>query len=154
MTANFHIKTSTSPANFSRPSVPLSVYRELVQELEDTQAQTEFLVTENQKLFQQNQQLRQEIETLIRYAQHLQEVIASQNPSSLRYPVSPPKPKPSATNEYTNRVIEIENRDRYLSRSSNDGTINGWVLAIALILIVVTSCLGAFLIVNSRLNSR
>lgn len=153
MTANFPIKTSTSPANFSRPSVPLSVYRELVKELEDTQAQKKFVEIENQKLFQQNQQLRQEIETVIRYTQHLQEIIASQNSSSVRYTTSPPKPK-AAPNEYTDRVIEIENRNRYSSRSDNDGTLNGWVLAIAIILIVVTSCLGAFVIVNSRLHNR
>jgi regulator of replication initiation timing len=155
MTANFQIKNSTSSANFSRPSVPLSVYRELVKELETTQAQTESLVIENQQLFQQNQQLRQEIETVIRYAQHLQEVIASQNTISVNPPVSPPQAKPSASNKYKERVIEIESdRSRYVSPSSNDSTINGWVLAIALILIVVTSCLGAFLIVNSRLHNR
>ena len=43
-----------------RPSVPLSVYRELVKELQATQARVEFLEAQNQQLVKSNRQLRQD----------------------------------------------------------------------------------------------
>ena len=161
MTANFRSETPTS-SNFSRPSVPLSVYRELVQELQATQARIEALEAQNQTIVKQNQQLRQEIEQVLRYAQNLQEVIAEREARIAAYSARevkgtqapPPKPKPPASVRDQKQVIEVESdRDRYLSPSKSDGRINGWVLAIALMLIVVTSSLGAFLIVSSRLSN-
>ena len=49
-----------------RPSVPLSVYRELVKELQATQARAESLEAQNQQLVKSNRQLRQEIEGVVR----------------------------------------------------------------------------------------
>ena len=43
-----------------RPSVPLSVYRELVKELQATQARVAFLEAQNQQLVKSNRQLRQD----------------------------------------------------------------------------------------------
>ena len=49
------------PQSFTgRPSVPLSVYRELVKELQATQARVEFLEAQNQQLVKSNRQLRQD----------------------------------------------------------------------------------------------
>ncbi|WP_287661793.1 hypothetical protein [Microcystis sp. M049S2] len=49
------------PQGFTgRPSVPLSVYRELVKELQATQARVEFLEAQNQQLVKSNRQLRQD----------------------------------------------------------------------------------------------
>jgi hypothetical protein len=142
-------KNLSSSSNFYAPSVPLSVYRELVEELQATQARVGTLDAQNRELVKQNQQLRQEIERVIRYAQHLQEVIAAQDA-----PTPSPLPKPPAAGDDKQQIIEVESdRSRYASQSNSDGGINGWVLAIALIIIVVTSCLGAFLIVHSRLGS-
>ncbi|MCZ8045176.1 MULTISPECIES: hypothetical protein [unclassified Microcystis] len=42
------------------PSVPLSVDRELVKELQATQARVEFLEAQNQQLVKSNRQLRQD----------------------------------------------------------------------------------------------
>jgi hypothetical protein len=168
MTANFDIEASTS-ANFSRPSIPLFVYRELVEELQNTQARLETLEAQKKLLVRENQQFQQEIEQLMGCVQQLQAVIAtrdaqttggreqeSTSPSvdgwvvpATRYslPVSgenPPNKK---------LIIEIES-DRPISQSKGDGKINGWVLAIALMAIVITSCLGAFLIVSWQLKSK
>lgn len=141
MTANFEIETPT-PSNFSRPSVPLSLYRELVEDLESAQVQSESLTAQNRDLVKENQQLRQELERAICYVQQMQAAIEN----------AQPQPKPTVAIDEKKQIIEIES-DRYASQSKSDGGINGWVLAIALLLIIVTSCLGAFLIVNSRLGS-
>jgi FtsZ-binding cell division protein ZapB len=65
-----------------RPSVPISVYRELATELEETKFRLESIHQENQVLSQQNQQLREEIEQVIQSHLHLEEVISSLPPVS------------------------------------------------------------------------
>jgi hypothetical protein len=143
MTANFEVETPT-PSNFSPPSVPLSLYRELVEDLELAQARIEFLTAQNKDFVKENQQLRQELERAICYVQQMQAAI-----ENAKVPSRPP-----VLIDEKKQIIEIESdRDRYAPQSKSDGAINGWVLAIALLLIIVTSCLGAFLIVSSRLGN-
>lgn len=60
----------TSSAGYS-PAVPISVYREVVAELQAAKTAMEAIKTENQKLAQQNQQLRQEIEKTVQAALQL-----------------------------------------------------------------------------------
>jgi hypothetical protein len=140
MTVNSQVKIATS-SSYSRPSVPLSMYRELAQELETARNRIEVLEAHSKQVVKENQQL-------ILYVQQLQNAIASQERGSFQ-------PKPTVVDDRKKQVIEIvSDRDRYTpaSSSKNDGSINGWVLAIALMLIVITSCLGAFLIVSSRMS--
>lgn len=137
MTVNSQVKIPAS-SSYSRPSVPLSMYRELAQELETARNRIEVLEAHSQQVVKENQQL-------ILYVQKLQNAIASHSS----------QPKPTVVDDRKKQVIEIvSDRDRYTpaSSSKNDGSINGWVLAIALMLIVITSCLGAFLIVSSRMS--
>ncbi|NEO98140.1 MAG: DUF3450 domain-containing protein [Symploca sp. SIO2E9] len=75
------IKPSTVASSY-RPSVPISVYRELAAELHIAQARLESLNNQNQHLVKQNQQLRQEVEKVVKSAQHLQQVVASLEPVS------------------------------------------------------------------------
>jgi hypothetical protein len=136
-TSSFLINRSSSSINFNPPSVPLCVYQQLVAELEAAQATIEALE-------QDKQELAQEIENAVNYVYYLQQIVATYESEVERSP-QPPQPKP---------IIEIESdRTRYQKPSSNNSEINGWVLAGALILIVVTSCLGAFLIVHGRFGS-
>ncbi|MGB7442924.1 MAG: hypothetical protein WA919_17815 [Coleofasciculaceae cyanobacterium] len=65
---------------YSRPSVPISVYRELAAELQTAQAMLESLNNQNKQLVKQNKQLRQEVEKVVQSAQHLQQVITSLEP--------------------------------------------------------------------------
>lgn len=65
---------------YSRPSVPISVYRELAAELQTAQAMLESLNNQNKQLVKQNKQLRQEVEKVVQSAQHLQQVITSLDP--------------------------------------------------------------------------
>ena len=58
--------SSTDPPSTSYcPSVPISLYRELAEELRDTQAQLNFFKAQNQQLLQQNQQLRLEAANIL-----------------------------------------------------------------------------------------
>lgn len=153
-------KFSASSHSYS-PSVPLSVYRELVRELQDTQIELDDLEAENHHLFQQNQQLRSEIQKLVRYAKHLQKVVNSfddpgDRPASSHSQdisqTSPPLEKPISPKAPKKQVIEIGHSRPGASPSEGGGQINGWLLAIAILLIVMTSCVGAFMLVSSRLS--
>lgn len=74
--------TQSTPANPYCPSVPISVYRELAAELQAAQAMLDSLNGQNQQLVKQNQQLRQEVENVLKSAQHLQQVVDSFSPVS------------------------------------------------------------------------
>jgi hypothetical protein len=66
----------TTPANSAyAPSVPMKVYRELAAELQNTRATLDSVHQQNQHLMQQNLQLRQEIERVIKVALDLQQVL-------------------------------------------------------------------------------
>ncbi|MDB9537032.1 hypothetical protein PN451_14555 [Dolichospermum planctonicum CS-1226] len=85
------MKTSTAP-NYSQPptnyppSVPLYVYRELTAELQAIQSKLDVVTNHNQKLAQENQQLRQEIAKVIESCLELQRLVDVSAPSS---PVAP-----------------------------------------------------------------
>jgi hypothetical protein len=85
------MKTSTA-SNYSQPptnyppSVPLYVYRELTAELEAIQSKLDVVTNHNQKLAQENQQLRQEITKVIESCLELQRLVDASAPSS---PVAP-----------------------------------------------------------------
>lgn len=85
------MKTSTAP-NYSQPptnyppSVPLYVYRELTAELQAIQSKLDVVTNHNQKLAQENQQLRQEITKVIESCLELQRLVDVSAPSS---PVAP-----------------------------------------------------------------
>ncbi|MGE5660450.1 MAG: hypothetical protein ACM37W_28000 [Actinomycetota bacterium] len=74
---NVSLSGNATPAtpNAYSPSVPISVYREVAAELQAAQAMLASLKAHNQQLTQQNQQLRQEIETVINAAQQLQQAV-------------------------------------------------------------------------------
>jgi len=112
------MKTSTAP-NYSQPptnyppSVPLYVYRELTAELQTIQSKLDVVTNHNQKLAQENQQLRQEITKVIESCLELQKLVDASAPSS---PVAPQshqevksltqlQPPPSNNHEvtYTNK---------------------------------------------------
>lgn len=67
--------TSSSASSKYAPSVPISVYRELSAELQNTRGKLDTLNTQNQQLVQQNQRLRQEIQKLAQSAVQTQQVV-------------------------------------------------------------------------------
>lgn len=66
---------SGAAASKYAPSVPISVYRELAAELQNTKGKLDTLNTQNQQLVQQNQRLRQEIQKLAQSAVQTQQVV-------------------------------------------------------------------------------
>jgi hypothetical protein len=100
------MKTTTGshysqPTNNYPPSVPLCVYRELTAELQAVQSKLDVITSHNQKLVQENQQLRQEITKVIQSCLELQKLVSTPSPSSPAPSLSdhevnyPPQPQPT-----------------------------------------------------------
>src|ERR687886_3054711 len=173
------------PSNPYSPSVPISVYRELAAELQESRDIVESLKSQNQQLVKQNQQLRQQVEKVVQSAQHLQQIVASFGsvsdaevprpqptmPPEPRF-VAPPPPPPRAASipeefappphnpepvppPYTETLV-IEQEDSRSHRSpSSEGLsdVSGWMLLVAILLIVLTAFGTGFLIVRPLLNN-
>lgn len=97
-----------APSVGSSPAVPISVYREVVAELQATKTAMESMKTQNQQLAQQNQQLRQEIEKTVQSALQLRkfsntippihaaapprlDLTLDPEPAAFQIPVMPPR---------------------------------------------------------------
>lgn len=175
--------TPSTSANSYSPSVPISVYRELADELQAARTTMDSLKAQNQQLVKQNQQLRQEVEKVIQSAQHLQYVIDSFKPGggveaprsqysqppesrstpspSARTATSPDfefapsshSPEPPSSPYRETVVIEQESRSRRTSPSEGLSDVNGWMLIVAILLIVLTAFGTGFLIVRPLLNN-
>ena len=100
------MKTTTGshysqPPNNYPPSVPLCVYRELTAELQAVQSKLDVITSHNQKLVQENQQLRLEITKVIQSCLELQKLVSTPSPSSPAPSLSdhevnyPPQPQPT-----------------------------------------------------------
>ena len=181
--------TNSVPKHSSRgrgysPSVPISVYRELAAELQAAVAMLNSLNVQNQQLERQNKQLRQEIEKVVQYVMHLQQVIDatvvnvevyhpySQNkPKSNRAADSPrptrqtqrsvatPNAYPAGTkgNGASNRAfVEVEevDADSYRRFQPDATEISGRGLAIAILLVIVTAFGAGYFLVRPLLSSR
>jgi hypothetical protein len=138
--------------SYRRASVPLSVYRELVRELQVTRGKVESLNTRNQQLVKRNRQLRSEIEKIIargkeleRFTRAIEDTEARPEPSFVipvrARIVSPPVPAPRGSIvEPVIPVVTIEPETPSRPRS--------WTIGIAIALVVLVSGLGAFWLVS------
>jgi hypothetical protein len=162
-----------TPNNAYSPSVPISVYRELSAELQAAHAMLEVLNSQNQQLLQQNQRLYQEIEKVVQSTQNLQQVAAgipftgmpSLNGSNLpRISSNPLGLLPEANNAgwSGNRglppgqsiapeelaIDQEEGRNRRISANPKTSDVNGWMLLLAILLIIITAFGTSFLIIR------
>jgi hypothetical protein len=165
--------SSNSPqlANFARthaPSVPISLYKEVISELNFAKVEIAKIRVENQQLIEQNQKLRQEIERLFRSSYNLQQKSSLGNegvnwkidrPHSLiggknyppKGPILPPKSS-SYPREHT--FAEVDDKQlRNSTGADSTPTTNGWMLALAIFAIVLTAFASGFLIVRPLLNN-
>lgn len=157
------------------PSVPLSVYRELALELQATQETIDALKSQNQQLARQNQHLRQEIEKVVQHISYLQQVVDTTVANQIEndrpereYRVKPKRP-PSGRAGHQGGVtmktggghasefvaVEEVEADNHHHRSQSDATrMNGWGLAIAVSIVVVTAFSTGFLLVRPLTSNR
>ena len=180
------VNVPNSPPGSSnyRPSVPITVYRQLGAELQSTQAQLNSLKVQNQQLAQQNQQLRQEIDKLLHSARDIQHILTSidgsgnskvdfseptvphqsqspflENQISQSTPVPTVAPSqtpylPDSSPEVPEQIIvEVsESKPRRSPQPESSSDVSGWLLILAIILIVLTAFSMGFLIVRPLLN--
>ena len=180
---NSPMQNPPTSTNTYCPSVPISVYRELAAELQAAQAMLDTLKAQNQHLVKQNHQLRQEVEKVVQSAQHLQQIVGSfgmesrveaphSRPATQSEPRSvAPNPLPrsaagvefapppghfeSKTSPYSETLIieQEETRSRRHSHSEGVSDVSGWMLVVAILLIVLTAFGTGFLIVRPLLNN-
>lgn len=157
-------KTPTAAYTYS-PSVPLSLYRELAVQLQAAEARLYSLNAQNQHLSQHNQQLHQEIEKAVQAVLHLQQITnySPHSPGSgYSRQTRPPNshtvngPVPIREPSPVPKKIYIEQQEGRYRRRSQPETIqvNGWSLAIAILLIIFTAFGAGYLIVRPLLQSR
>ena len=121
----------TVKVNPTRDSVPLTVYRELIKELQTSQDRIEALDAQNQELVKQNKQVRQALEGMI---------------------LAPPDPpiREKVTEEITYSIGEGEKSlpDSILGTKSQP-KISGTLVGVVVFVIVITFGLGAFWSIRS-----
>ena len=175
-------KSSTEKSAY-RPSVPITVYRQLAAELQSTQSQLGSLKAQNQQLVKQNQQLRQEVDKLLHSARDVQHLLSSLDGSeatgaSFAAPMMPPPQPQSFTNQIPpapplpsvetppvpylpetppqipeQLVVEVsESKPRRSPQPESSSDVSGWLLILAIVLIVLTAFSMGFLIVRPLLN--
>lgn len=195
MKSNSYSASSNSTIPLSRhahPSVPMYVYREIVEQLQATQAQLSAIQTNNQQLAYHNQKLQQEVEILMQSAYKVQqlahqEIITPQTEkvrkkqsnshhrSQVRlYPHNQQASRNShiSHSHQTNKVkpiwqakslhsavkepqiVTVKYAPQHSSKQQKSSQeMNGWFLAIAIMIIVMTAFTSGFLLVRPLLNN-
>lgn len=134
------------------PSVPLSVYRELVKELQATQARAESLQAQNQQLVKSNRQLRQEIETVVDQGKRLEKLVRNFEVNQAEEPsfVIPVRQRLVTPPSRSVRVTEVPVTPPItVTASPAQFSKNSWLMCGAILLVVLTSGFGAFWLVST-----
>ena len=154
MKPNSHQPRSPQTIPFPRhshPSVPISVYRQVIEELQVTKAQLSAMKANNR-------QLQQEIDRLMQSAQRTQQLIQQSNHQlSHRPKINKVKPIWQAKSWDTSQeqqVVTVKYAPQRTPRQQNKSPeINSWVLAIAIVIIILTAFTSGFLLVRPLLNN-
>lgn len=113
-------KTPTSPSSQTySPSVPISLYREVVAELQTARETLDSLKSQNQLLIKQNQQLRQEIENVVHSAVHLQTVVDSLEPVRMNGASQSATPHPEIPSDMPRRTPSSPGEAAIYGNSAN-----------------------------------
>lgn len=84
-TASGRVAPNSAP---SPASVPISLYREVSAELQNSQALVNSLTLQNQQLSQQNQELQRQLDRIIQAVQEFQQTVQQSIPGSVSFPPS------------------------------------------------------------------
>ncbi|MDB9313674.1 hypothetical protein PN462_11235 [Spirulina sp. CS-785/01] len=147
-----------------RPSVPITVYRQLAQELQVTKEEMSHLQRKNQHLMEQNTLMREELAKISQSVETLQQVTASYDGEGNVITSEPPKhqeteiqesPEPSlALSNFeddfeSSLVMEVEEKpERRPSLQERMGDANGWLVVVTLVFVVLTVFGGTYLLVR------
>lgn len=157
------MRSSTTSQNYYTtaqsysPAVPLSVYKELAAQLQAAQTQLHLLDAENQALVQQNQQLRQEVDKAVQSMLHLQQRV---NATAVdRYTTSQSHATHRNTKAKSNKTVkqyteQEQGRHRRRVPPASATEMNGWGLAIAILMIVASAFGTGYLLVRPLLSGR
>ncbi len=181
-TGSVYTNTPIATTEAYSPSVPLSVYRELAAELQDSQARIDELVTQNKQQAQENQILRQEITKVVQSFLRLQKLVDSHTTANLNqdphsYPDSireTRRPATEARRHFTRvqgprspvipwsdeikspmpeTFFSEEQEVQYYPPSEPEATdVSGWRLVITILLIILMGFGAGFLIVRPFLE--
>ena len=138
-------------SHYSQPSVPMSVYRQVVDELQATKAQLAAIKTNNR-------QMQQEVAQLIQSAYRAQQIVSRVN-HQLTHRSAATKVKPiwqakSWDLSPRQQVATIKYPSpSYSRRKHNSQAINGWFLAVAIVIIILTAFTSGFVLVRPLLSS-
>lgn len=164
-----HQPRRQAPRNAYRPSVPISVYRELAGELQQKETQLRSIKAHNQKLLQHNQRLQHEIEDLFLSTQNLQQLASTHDaygnpiatpPEPVRVVSPPSQSPPSSPTPNLNppkppqkQVAEVEERaSRRPSQPESSSEVSGWLVGMAIALIVLIAFGTGFLVMRPLLK--
>ena len=138
---NSNAVESTSPLS----SVPISLYRELCDELRHKTQELEAADHQNQRLVVQNQQLRQELQQLVQRVMQTQQAVTQMttelpSQAAIVSPVGPIGPTHTKTESLTTRLWNQTN--------TFTQDLQGWKMAVMMGLIVLSAFGAGFLIMR------
>ncbi|WP_072619373.1 hypothetical protein [Spirulina major] len=151
-------------------AVPITVYRQLADELQTLKAQLHHLQGENQQLHQQNQVMGQALQQIAGSLQPFQTLAAPPEPPYTPEPLYTPDPPvtseamPSphdpvmpaffeADPALDDPVATIAEPMRRSRSGQSSAEMSGWLLWVAVILMIATALGGGFIFVRSLLSN-
>jgi len=165
MTSNSQFQgISASSPQKNRPTVPMSVYRELAAELQTTKHQLEQVKQENRQLHQQNDSLRLEIRQLAQSVQKIETLISDWQLSptnwgvSEKYPNEEAKITPEPTYEFPDYrdpnwlTHQDETSPKQVEPPQRSQQVNGWFLLAVIAIIIVTFSGIGFMVACPLIN--
>lgn len=146
-------------SNNYRASVPISVYRQLVEELNTTKLDLENEKNRNQDLIAHNKQLEEEIVKIIVSAQNLLEINSKITESKSEVKPEPilmkteqdsSLPEVLKQKPHTEKpILEVEDTPSYPQPDSRKNMqIKGFWLFMVIVLIILTCFMGSFFVVR------
>lgn len=173
ITSETFAQESENASNY-RPSVPIYVYRQLVEELEATKINLDALKTQNQELIAKNQKLQEEVTKIVIASQNLRDLLqikpdiiepnlsnepdkivveTEKGTSTILVANDSALPEVVAkTNPVDEHILEVEYTESNNIKSQKSGIQGIWLIML-IIFLILTSLVGGFFVVKSLVNN-
>ncbi|MBR8827844.1 MAG: hypothetical protein DSM107014_08065 [Gomphosphaeria aponina SAG 52.96 = DSM 107014] len=140
-----------------QPSVPISIYRELAEELQTTKHKLEVLKQENQQLAQQNIWLREETEKVIQGAENIRQILNWYEGARKRENINQSDQKIELKSTdlllRKNQILTYTQGSDLTAKPEKLGLVNGWLLALGIIGIILTTLGMGLIMFQLSLNN-